>query len=358
MACLAVSKKVQGGGKVTSKVLLWLGAGLVLISCNQESKTEPIPASEPTPIAQRIIRVEQLTGTAFVRGSNPDWSALKVGMKLQQQHEVRTESESEVQLRLDEGSLLTLKENSILKISELKLGADANQKHTQVQLEVGKLLFQIEKLTSQSSFKMETRTATAAVRGTAGGISTSGTQTLAYLQEGLLDLEHKGTRKVRQIKTNEVAVQDTSDFKVRNAPEPQSLELLIREAESVIHNPDLPAILKGLQSGDKGLDSLIQKNLQHYQKSLNKNFKADFSDLSVQKLVKNPEREVAKLVDKNQKIVSKDLQKKVNQTAKDLQKNTDAKTRRALEKKADQARKTLEKNSGNPTKAINDLLKP
>ena len=91
-------------------------------------------------------------------------SELKVGLNVDESDIIKTEKDSTIELQIGDGSLVRVKENSVLKI--VKLFKDQELEETKINLDIGKILAKPKNLTEGSSFEVETRSVTAGVRGT------------------------------------------------------------------------------------------------------------------------------------------------------------------------------------------------
>ena len=91
-------------------------------------------------------------------------SELKAGSDVNENDIIKTEKDSTIELQVGEGSLIRVKENSVLKI--VKLFKDKELEETRINLDIGKILAKPKGLTEGSSFEIETKSITAGVRGT------------------------------------------------------------------------------------------------------------------------------------------------------------------------------------------------
>lgn len=179
------------------------------------------------------------------------WLPVRVGAKLRQADRLRTYASAEAIFSFDNGSEIRVQENSILDMTELK--SDQGGNSTNLSVRRGNLLFNIKKLSQQDQFKFETATATAAIRGTIGGIGSQGDRTVAYLDEGALDLEPKnGGTKVR-IGPKEFALQGIQGFQVQAWSGKTAIadvfQKIIKDSTVQIHSLDSTfKILKNLDS--------------------------------------------------------------------------------------------------------------
>jgi hypothetical protein len=156
------------------------------------------------------------------------WRNLKVGSKIRNKDNVRTFAASRLEILFETGTLLHIEENSVISMKEL-LQNGAN-KSTKVKIGQGKILFNIKKLSgSLSKFEFETTTATAAIRGTAGGIGKKGNQIFAYLDKGKIELRSKGSNRKFFIESRDFAVQKGKNFEIKKLPKGVNLEKVLKK---------------------------------------------------------------------------------------------------------------------------------
>lgn len=164
--------------------------------------------------ADRIASVKLVIGDAQFYKKNIEKSKLlKVGKKLKEGVHIQTSEASEVELLYENGTILRIGEKSILKISKSQMQNESDQ--TEIWLEKGKLFFKVTKLSGDDShFIMSTPTSTAAIRGTEGSIESNGSNSLAWLKEGKLELTHSASGEKLLINDLERAVQDETGFEL------------------------------------------------------------------------------------------------------------------------------------------------
>lgn len=164
--------------------------------------------------ADRIASVKLVVGEAqFYKEDTAKSRTLKVGKKLKEGVHIKTGEASEVELRYENGTILRVGEKSLLKISKSQMQDESGQ--TELWLEKGKLFFKVTKLKGDDShFIMSTPTSTAAIRGTEGSIESNGSNSLAWLKEGKLELTHLESGEKLLINDLERAVQDETGFEL------------------------------------------------------------------------------------------------------------------------------------------------
>ncbi|MCF0221924.1 MAG: FecR domain-containing protein [Fibrobacter sp.] len=131
-------------------------------------------------------------------GQKNSWQALRVGNKLYEKDVVKTEVESNVGLRLLDGSKVSIPEASLVEIVHLYGGEGG--KVTEIKVIKGFVSFDVEKQKSDAEFKFTTGTMVAAIRGTKGVVNAY--PFFAGLENGKLDVG-TGPADVRSISGGE-----------------------------------------------------------------------------------------------------------------------------------------------------------
>jgi len=133
-------------------------------------------------------KVRSVLGTAeFQKSASGYWKPLRVGAKIGPKDILRTSVESQMELEFSNGSSVTIEENSMVEMATLL--EDGAVHNTKVDLKSGRLLFKIKKLNQTSStFEFKMGNATAAIRGTEGGVLRTPKGFGAFLQEGKLEI--------------------------------------------------------------------------------------------------------------------------------------------------------------------------
>jgi len=111
--------------------------------------------------AQSTAKIIDVRGEVLVKKeAEAEWQKAKINMLLSKDAEVETKSNSQCTLAFDEEikNILTLKENSHIKIEEVKPG--------NIFLQEGRVFSLIENLAKQEKFEIRTPTAIAGARGT------------------------------------------------------------------------------------------------------------------------------------------------------------------------------------------------
>jgi hypothetical protein len=93
-----------------------------------------------------------------------DWRVLDVDDMVSLNNRIRTESESFCELQFSDFGIIRIQENTELEVGDVYLIEEKNR--VNVNLDEGKLLCKVSKLTKGEKFQVKTRTALAGVRGT------------------------------------------------------------------------------------------------------------------------------------------------------------------------------------------------
>lgn len=117
--------------------------------------------------------VSMIIGTAKIYETGVKTGrTLKKGDVLRARHEVRVAEKSRVELRLADGSVMRLAENTSLKMSRLMYNKKTDSKNVKVDLGIGKLWAKVKTLTTaDSAVEVKTSNAVAGVRGTVYRVS-------------------------------------------------------------------------------------------------------------------------------------------------------------------------------------------
>ncbi|MDD5226781.1 MAG: FecR family protein, partial [Candidatus Omnitrophica bacterium] len=104
----------------------------------------------------------------FVKCQGGEWQAAKDGMVILPGDQVRTASQSSVEVLLDNGKVgvVEVKGGSLFRISKAETDPVMGDKTTLLDLAVGKVMVHVEKLKGNSRFEVKTPTALTGVRGT------------------------------------------------------------------------------------------------------------------------------------------------------------------------------------------------
>lgn len=186
-----------------------------------------------------------------------NWTALRVGAKVEQSDKIRTEIESQAIINLPDGSTISVEENSLVVFEEL-IAKDGSQRLS-ADVQKGKIRFDVQKQKGTDSFfGFRTGTATAAVRGTAGVIGqTSRGKPIAALREGKLEISI-GPNTVN-INGGETAVPDGESFVVLQLASSGDLDFL-NKIDSLLS--DTTKSLDEIKKSILAMDSVYAANLK------------------------------------------------------------------------------------------------
>lgn len=180
----------------------------------------PVSASKMT-----TGKVRSVLGDVTRQKAHKDnWTALRVGAKVEESDKIKTASESQAIINLPDGSTISVEENAMVVFSELI--AMNNSQRLTAEVIYGKVRFDVQKQNSEeSSFKFRTGTAAAAIRGTAGVIGqTSRKKPIAALSEGKLEITIGS--KTTSINGGETAIPDGDSIVVLQLSSSGNLDFL------------------------------------------------------------------------------------------------------------------------------------
>jgi len=118
--------------------------------------------------ARRAV-IDEIKGVVDVRINGGEWQLAELGMVLYEKDEIRTANGAFAKLYLDNRGAtgqIELKEDSLLRVHTIHLDPVTGDKNTYLDLAIGKVLIQAEKLQGDSKFEVRTPNASAGVRGT------------------------------------------------------------------------------------------------------------------------------------------------------------------------------------------------
>lgn len=190
----------------------------------------------------------------YQKKSKGDWKPVRVGAKIRHKDRIRTFAASKLEIEFANGTSLVIDENSIVSMKELLEKGDA--KNTTIDVKKGNVLFNIKKLASKkSSFKFESVTATAAIRGTSGGFGYYRSGSVVYLKTGALDLSSPKGR-LYKIKKNELAIEQKEGFVVRRFKNKEALQGVLDQIKEIEKNTDSNATATNAPDIDSLLSTL------------------------------------------------------------------------------------------------------
>ena len=165
-------------------------SAMVFWACKEEpnprtvAQEQPAEAPEASDAHSRIkAKVRKVLGeTDLQRKGSEKWSKLRYGQNVVEQDRIRTGAESEAVMTVSDGSSLWISE-----LSDVTLDVeifDSLSRQVSVHIENGSVMFDVQKQPQGQTFKFNTKTATAAIRGTAGFVGDYNGQMVASLKEG------------------------------------------------------------------------------------------------------------------------------------------------------------------------------
>ncbi len=174
--------------------------------------------------AASSAKVVLVVGDAFcIREGKQSADKLRVGAKVNKNDAISTAAESSVRIKLPDGSIVEIDENSEISISAF---ADDAQL-TLIDVKKGNLAFDVQKQRKENSFKFRTGTAVASIRGTQGVVNAE--PFFAGLKTGSLDVENEG-KTMASIRAGQTAVKlenmEVIDFE--SSGEPGFVKELVR----------------------------------------------------------------------------------------------------------------------------------
>lgn len=152
------------------KDIIVLTGFVLMLAGLQSGGIAQVPSSSSS--SDRFVEIQELKGAVEVKATPQDnWKAAEKGMRVTQDGEIKTGKESTAVLLLDEQGAtgkIDVTPNSWLRIAEMTYSGvgDEKVKKTMLDLALGQVLVQAEKLKGESSFQVRTPTSTTSVRGT------------------------------------------------------------------------------------------------------------------------------------------------------------------------------------------------
>ncbi|MCK9182837.1 MAG: FecR family protein [Fibrobacteraceae bacterium] len=158
--------------------------------------------------------------TKFVLGevsiqkkSQGNWNPLRIGIKVKPVDLIRTLVESEAGIALNDGSLITIEENTTIHFE----GAEASTKPgTSIKIKSGRVFFDVQKQSQGNTFQFKTETATAAIRGTNGFIEQTQKGIIASLETGKMVVTDMSGDSI-ELEGGETVIQDSGLKKFKNS---------------------------------------------------------------------------------------------------------------------------------------------
>lgn len=161
-----------------------------------------VAAENPSPVG----KVRYILGEVTIqKNAKNNWNPLRIGLKVRENDLIRTLVESEAGIALSDGSLVTIEENTTI-LFETAVN-NQNEKVTSVDLQKGRVFFDVQKQSNGNSFQFKTGTATAAIRGTNGFVESGEEGIIVSLESGkMLVTDEKG--QTLEVNGGETLVQE------------------------------------------------------------------------------------------------------------------------------------------------------
>ena len=218
----------------------------VLIACKDETKKE---ATQVDPVTLNALKpqltadenesrdvtllkakVQSAMGSvSWLKNGRDKWDNLTVGKRVAEKDRIRTDEESQIQLRVSDGSVFIVAEKT-----EVRLDAEENTNGKMlvlVDITKGKLHFDVQKQ-KEREFKFKTGTATMAIRGTSGFVGNVGGRSVASLKEGRVEVVSAKGKKTDIVENQTVMVDSVGDVKVLKLKS-SGTEALLQEIDSL-----------------------------------------------------------------------------------------------------------------------------
>lgn len=168
------------------------------------------------------IRAEQNVGKIIQLVNDVDITSLTtgnrvvpdIGFLINTDHKIRTGKYSFVEILLNNGTRLQLKDISVINVSSLKM--EKNDEPTRVRLLTGKVRVSLKRIFRDGhSLILKTPTAIAGVRGTDFGVIASLLETKVIVFEGKLDIASSSAENLKSLQMRD---RDECDIKKDKAP--------------------------------------------------------------------------------------------------------------------------------------------
>ena len=116
----------------------------------------------------RQATLSNVRGDVFIRQGDQDWQPAKTGTILHKSDAIKTSDGGYAEVLLDNGKVgsVQIHQKSQFKLGTLDLDEATGEKHTLLDLAIGRVMVHAEKLQGNSTFEVRTPTSTTGVRGT------------------------------------------------------------------------------------------------------------------------------------------------------------------------------------------------
>ncbi len=251
-----------------------MALALALVACEDEKTPEtpkalgtevatPAPAPAPVQDAEPAnpafkAKVRKVIGeTDLQRKSSDSWKKLRQGQNVFELDRIRTAKESETLLGVNDGSVITVSENSDVTINAEII--NELSKKVAITINNGKIYFDVQKQKDGNTIEFRTGTATAAIRGTAGFVGSVDGQTVASLKEGRLAVTSETNESAEIVENQTVLVNKTGKTK--------SLKLKSSGTKALATVLDSIVTASAQNENVKVDEATLQKSLESFDKS-------------------------------------------------------------------------------------------
>ncbi|MFC1508207.1 FecR domain-containing protein [Candidatus Omnitrophota bacterium] len=134
-------------------------------------------AAEKTPLQKEsVITIKNIDGYVQIKkADDTNWKKASKGDVLSTNHKIRTLLESLAELEYSDGTILTLRENSILDIKDISYDKKTGKHKREIKLNLGGMKYKVTPIREKGSeFKIHSSTAIVGVTGTEGFFNTEG----------------------------------------------------------------------------------------------------------------------------------------------------------------------------------------
>ena len=183
-----------------------------------QPQSDRVPASvvqkeeKPKP-KKKVGVVEGIVGKSWRMHDGKEKASLNLGDIVNETETVKTGSSSRLEIRFDDGNLITLSENSEVKLSEIVVSEDENKRNALLHLLKGKIRSKVIKKYkgAKKQFRVSTKSAVAGVRGTEFVVELTDDEvkdervTRVSTFEGAVELQGEGRAKKALIGRGETA---------------------------------------------------------------------------------------------------------------------------------------------------------
>lgn len=153
-----------------------------------------------------IGKVRYILGEVTVqKKAKNNWNPMRIGLKVREKDLIRTLVESEAGIALSDGSSITIEENTTISFENAV--SKQNESTKTLEIQSGRVFFDVQKQKKGDQFQFKTGTATAAIRGTNGFIEGSPSGTIVSLETGKMVVTDS-SGQILEVNAGETLVQE------------------------------------------------------------------------------------------------------------------------------------------------------